>query len=77
MRSTEAQEKKCERCPKIAVPGERYCESCREAIRREMKESGYLQSCPRRVVLRDNWGRKPLDSSVYVGDTTRWTDNDD
>ena len=41
--NTKTQEiRTCQRCDKISIPGERFCEECRKEVKAEMDETGYL-----------------------------------
>jgi hypothetical protein len=44
-----AQPKRCERCPELAQPGERFCKECRKAVLEELQAAGYLTPAPYRL----------------------------
>lgn len=61
--------KLCERCQAESVDArERYCVSCRKVVRKELRESGYLQSVPRRAY------RSPEQAQAH-GDGGPWGEN--
>jgi hypothetical protein len=40
--------KTCERCPEVAIAGERYCRQCRRVLLAEMRRAGYFDPKPPR-----------------------------
>ena len=34
--------KPCERCPELAISGQRFCKDCKKAVLAELKEAGYI-----------------------------------
>ena len=59
-RAPEAAAKKCWRCGRRAIRGEKYCFYCRQAVLHEMATSGYLQPVPPPTRREGGGGSKPI-----------------
>lgn len=69
--------KPCQKCvDRLAVPGERYCKSCKHDVLKEMESSGYLTDTRPAKARSEQFGRSAISTETISGSAEMGADGD-